>query len=301
MILSKIRFLPFAIALLCLSLPFVSFSCDNVVMDTKTGFQLAAGFSQGYEQVAPNAFILVFIFAAIAGIVFSLLNNKFSLAAIISGGIGFIALVSFLIDTNSRVSGEMKSMGIAVSYEYGFVLTLLFILFAIALQLLSQGFIFNQTKLAGAHRAVQFTPPGPQQGAVSQQSVYTPPENLSDNNLSWPQPLPLTREAKAPKLIGISGQYAGRTIDLSPGEVRIGRDMNSSNLIYDHSHANISRNHCNIKFDRDSEKFILEDTSTNGTYIYPQQRLKRNQPVYLDSGTRFFLGDPSEQYLVSME
>jgi len=99
-----------------------------------------------------------------------------------------------------------------------------------------------------------------------------------------------------PKLVGVSGLFAGRVLDLTQGKVVIGRDPQSSQLAYPSSNNRISRKHCIVKYEESSRRFILEDSSTNGTYIYPRAKLNSGQPVYLEAGSRFYLGDPSEQY-----
>jgi len=99
-----------------------------------------------------------------------------------------------------------------------------------------------------------------------------------------------------PKLIGVSGRYAGQVVDLSRGQVAIGRDPNVAHLTYPNTNDYISRKHCVIHFDENRQKFILQDTSTNGTYLYPGERLAYGLPVQIESGTRFFIGEPREQY-----
>jgi hypothetical protein len=106
--------------------------------------------------------------------------------------------------------------------------------------------------------------------------------------------------AGVPKIIGISGLFAGQYYDLRQGAVTIGRDPSVSQLAYPSTSGSISRRHCQVYFEENSRRFIVTDTSTNGTYIYPQQRLIQGQPVYLEPGTRFFLSDPSEQYELSI-
>ena len=104
-----------------------------------------------------------------------------------------------------------------------------------------------------------------------------------------------------PKLVGVSGLFAGRVVDFTQGKVVIGRDPHGSQLAYPSSNSRISRRHCIVKYEESSGRFILEDSSTNGTYIYPQARLISGQPVVLEAGSRFYLGDPSEQYELKIE
>lgn len=120
-------------------------------------------------------------------------------------------------------------------------------------------------------------------------NVYPESRQMSDYNVG------------VPKLVGVSGYFAGRVVDLSQGSVAIGRDPQGAQLAYPLSNSRISRRHCIVQYEENSRRFILEDTSTNGTYIYPQRRLTQGKPVYLEPGTRFYLGEPSEQYELKIE
>ena len=62
--------------------------------------------------------------------------------------------------------------------------------------------------------------------------------------------------------------YGDQKLSLLPGadKLLIGRDHSSVNLCIPVSSA--SRVHCSIYYSR--QKFVLEDQSTNGTYIYPE-------------------------------
>ncbi len=131
---------------------------------------------------------------------------------------------------------------------------------------------------------------------VQQQSNISAPQQHHSNARQV-----IAHSPGIPKLVGISGQYAGQTIDLSHGQVAIGRDPQYSQLAYPYSYSNISRKHCIVQYDDTTQKFIIEDTSSNGTFVYPQERLTHGQPVYLEKGARFYLSDPSEQYELRLE
>lgn len=104
-----------------------------------------------------------------------------------------------------------------------------------------------------------------------------------------------------PKMIGISGHYAGQVIDLSKGQVTIGRDPRIAQLAYPQANSRISRKHCIVQYDKNNQRFVVQDTSSNGTFIYPHERLSYGQPVYLEPGARIFLGDTNEQYELRIE
>ncbi len=131
---------------------------------------------------------------------------------------------------------------------------------------------------------------------VQQQSNISSPQQFNSNARQT-----VVQSYAVPKLVGISGQFAGRTIDLSHGQVTIGRDPQISQLAYPYSNVNISRKHCTVRYDDKTQRLIIEDSSSNGTFIHSQGRLNYGQPVYLENGTRFFLSDPSEQYEFRLE
>jgi hypothetical protein len=88
--------------------------------------------------------------------------------------------------------------------------------------------------------------------------------------------------------------YQGKSISLTPSNpiLVVGRDKSSVNLKI--SHAKISRRHCTLSVKQG--KFILEDHSTNGTYVH-QEGLEttfvhRESFALLESGT-LKLGDQS--------
>ncbi len=79
-------------------------------------------------------------------------------------------------------------------------------------------------------------------------------------------PVQNLQESK-PLLLGIKGRFADQTIDLSYGPVAIGRDPSVSHLVYPDDNNRISRKHCVVGYDRKQQKFILEDSSKNGTFV----------------------------------
>ncbi len=118
------------------------------------------------------------------------------------------------------------------------------------------------------------------------------------------QTTPITRAKQPstrPVLKGISGQFAGKTIELSEGQVVIGRDPRLAQLVYLQSNEDISRKHCSVFFDEKLRKFVLEDFSSNGTYLSANEKLTSGNPAYLNSGDRFYLSNPKEVFEVKME
>ncbi len=103
---------------------------------------------------------------------------------------------------------------------------------------------------------------------------------------------------QVPSLVGIRGQFAGRQIDLCKGRVVIGRDPGAADLVYASQVEDISRKHCVVSFDPVQDRFIIEDYSTNGTYLGAGERLEPARPRTLNDGEQFYLSSPEETFKV---
>lgn len=101
-----------------------------------------------------------------------------------------------------------------------------------------------------------------------------------------------------PVLRGVSGYFAGKELSLSD-RVIIGRDAEMANLIYPSDYEDVSRQHCGISFDQTTGKFMLEDFSSNGTFLASNKKLSSAQPHYLNPGEKFYLMSPNESFEVN--
>lgn len=156
--------------------------------------------------------------------------------------------------------------------------------------------VWALTKPSYASGAEAYNRPAPPEG----QPRYAQGLTLNEDQIPQPYNQPSQDPGVKPILVGVNGQFAGKMVDLCHGQVAIGRDPQVSQLAYPHSDNRISRKHCAISYDFNNNQFILEDTSTNGTFLYPGERLTNGQPVYLQPGSRFYLADESELFEVAM-
>lgn len=101
-----------------------------------------------------------------------------------------------------------------------------------------------------------------------------------------------------PVLKGINGLYAGKEIEVAD-QVIIGRDAGMAQLIYPSSSDDISRRHCCVSFDGRAGKFVLEDFSSNGTFLSNNEKLISNQPYFLNPGESFYLSNINELFEVN--
>ena len=104
---------------------------------------------------------------------------------------------------------------------------------------------------------------------------------------------PIDNETSPPT--GLKITYEGNvvTIPTNGNKVIIGRDTSSVDLCI--SDLNTSRQHCSIYYHR--HKFILQDHSSNGTYLYPAsggQISLRKESTHLSQKGKITLGKPKE-------
>ncbi len=118
-------------------------------------------------------------------------------------------------------------------------------------------------------------------------------------------PAPAVTQAKRreprPVLKGVAGHFAGQTMELVEGMLVIGRDPRLAQLVYPLGSEEISRKHCTVRFDDKTQKFVVEDSSSNGTFLSSNQKLDPGKPYYLSPGERFYLADPKEVFEVKLE
>lgn len=104
-----------------------------------------------------------------------------------------------------------------------------------------------------------------------------------------------------PVLIGRSGNFAGQKFNFESNKITIGRDPSVAQVLYSEDNGEISRKHCSVYFDPVSRQFILEDTSSNGTFIASGEKLQYNHKHYLQPGETFSLLEAEEIFSVELE
>ncbi len=109
------------------------------------------------------------------------------------------------------------------------------------------------------------------------------------------------RQAPRPVIKGVSGHFAGQTLELVENQIVIGRDPRLAQLVYPQDREEISRKHLTIRFDDKTHKFNLVDSSSNGTYLSSKQKLEPSETYYLNPGDKFYLTDPNESFEVKVE
>ncbi len=109
----------------------------------------------------------------------------------------------------------------------------------------------------------------------------------------------LHRPVVHPTLLGINGYYLGQKIPFDAKPLVFGRDGQSAQLVFPAEMTDISKRHCQIRFDPLSTKFWLEDLgSSNGTFLASGKPCRPGQPQQLSTGDRFYLASPANTFEV---
>lgn len=118
----------------------------------------------------------------------------------------------------------------------------------------------------------------------------------------------LLRRHKAPKehatgvIRGISGEFAGQTIQLTRGELIMGTESRLCGLVFRQAAEGISKRHCIVGIDQTPGYFFLEDTwSEKGTFLASGRRLAPGSPCKMRPGDRFYLADIQNLFEIDME
>ena len=97
------------------------------------------------------------------------------------------------------------------------------------------------------------------------------------------------------RLKGITGQFAGQVLSFS-NQVTIGRDPGACNLALSDQAEMVSRKHASITFDPSTQGYILQNHSTNGTFLQSDGQLQQIDCRALRPGERFCLANVANSF-----
>lgn len=102
-----------------------------------------------------------------------------------------------------------------------------------------------------------------------------------------------------PKLVCVSGPFAGMIYNVPSSGLVIGRDTISCQVILPSSQKNVSRVHCLLTYNPMSRLFILSDRNSSlGTFLNNGTRVMHSRPAALKSGDRFYLASRENMFEV---
>lgn len=100
-------------------------------------------------------------------------------------------------------------------------------------------------------------------------------------------------------LVGVRGQYAGARIILPAGEdVTLGRDPEVAHIVLDNSCRLVSRKHCVVRYQPQTDTYRVTDYSRNGTFLDNGDMLMLLRPIVLQRGAILCLGDREQAFLL---
>lgn len=131
--------------------------------------------------------------------------------------------------------------------------------------------------------------------------LMTKKKGNKPGHVPTPAPIVPSPPISVPKLKGLSGYFAGQTLELNGTLLSIGRDAKQCQLVYPNTSEEISRKHCTIRFDKYNGTFMIEDHSSNGTYLVSGERIPQGKITQLRSGDRFYLSAQENMFEVNWE
>jgi len=136
--------------------------------------------------------------------------------------------------------------------------------------------------------------------AAGSKSIAPPAAPIIDSS---PVTTPVQKQPSKPRatLKGVSGHFSGQEVDFSSGVVTIGRDPRLCQVVFPQSDTEVSRKHCTVRYDEATQTFILEDFSSNGTFLSSNQRLESGKSYTLRPGDRFYVSDPKNVFELRLE
>lgn len=123
--------------------------------------------------------------------------------------------------------------------------------------------------------------------------------NYNSGPRPGPAPGPSPSYVSGRQIVGISGEFAGRSVQLAPTGTIIGRDPVACQIALSASSPGVSRHHCQVDFNPQTGMFIVNDLgSTYGTYLMNGTKLTSGQPAALRPGERFCVGSQANIFEV---
>lgn len=90
----------------------------------------------------------------------------------------------------------------------------------------------------------------------------------------------------------LTGSMAKMKIPVFDGEIiTLGKNPAVCQVVFTSDYTGVSRLHCTVSFSRNSQKFFVTDSSSNGTYLVTKRRLEKGKRTSINSGEIIYLCD----------
>ena len=137
---------------------------------------------------------------------------------------------------------------------------------------------------------------------VSNESTQAYNATTTVNHVPPAQPSETPAATGGTEVCGLSGPLKDVIVKISSEPVIFGRDPRTCKVLFPSNFVQISRIHCSLSYDSNSQQFVLEDLgSTTGTFLSTGERLTPHQKVFIYPGDSFYLGNNENLFEVWKE
>lgn len=99
-------------------------------------------------------------------------------------------------------------------------------------------------------------------------------------------------------IIGVKGYLLGKIYHLKSNQIIIlGRDTAQCQIVI--RGESVSRVHCNITYNSQTDDYTVRDTSLNGVVVDYKYRLKKNTDVRVRRGSSLCIGNDENEIILS--
>ena len=114
-------------------------------------------------------------------------------------------------------------------------------------------------------------------------------------------PYPSAPMEKFRNLHSSTAPQSGQAFPVSTHGVMLGRDPSSCDFVFPSNAKGISRNHCKLQFNPQTQMFVLYDLGSSfGTYLGSGIQVPQGQPAALRAGDEFYLATRANVFRVSL-
>lgn len=237
-------------------------------------FKAASGDDGEKVLIVIAIFLLVSIVSSVAAAVLNIFKLK---AGKITGTV--LSIISLVIDIAVVIRVCTSSEDILVSLleirpDFGGIIMLISVIAAAVLAVSSMILFIKGSKMGvddnGAFKVIH-----PEILGGNDDTIV-----MNNNSQNYDNSIPLNAG-----ITFLSGCCAGYNAPINNGSIVIGKDPSQCSIIIDKSYTNVSRKHCEIRFDYNTHEYVVTDFSANGTFTENEVRLNRGVPSNLPSGT----------------
>ncbi|MFR5876183.1 MAG: RDD family protein [Eubacterium sp.] len=108
-----------------------------------------------------------------------------------------------------------------------------------------------------------------------------------------------TQLSGEPVIIGKGSSFNNVVFSVPSGGILLGRDPVSCQIVFSSKEPAVSRIHCSVRFNRQTESFLVQDSGSSfGTFFSNGKEIKRNQIAMLLPGDSFYLGSKKNMFQV---